>query len=167
VLAVLSALGGLMGIPHASWLEHWLEPVIPGHALSASVNPAMEWVLMGVSVVGAVFGMVLAWRIYSDLKSAEALKARWAGVHRLLENKWYVDELYEAAIIRPIQMLSEILWKVFDVKVIDQAVLGLGRVSAWTGQRVRILQTGSTQVYAFMLLVGLVVTLGYIIYGLV
>ncbi len=166
VLAVLSALGGLIGIPHASWLEHWLEPVLPHHALNASVNPSMEWVLMGLSVAGGVFGMVLAWKIYSDLKYAESLKAKWAPLHKVLENKWYVDEIYEAVFIRPIQKISEFLWKSFDVKVIDQFVLGFGRVSAWTGQRARVLQTGSTQVYAFMLLVGLVITLGYIIYGL-
>jgi NADH-quinone oxidoreductase subunit L len=166
VLAVLSAVGGFMGIPHMSWLEHWLAPVLPHHAINPAVNPNLEWVLMGVSVTGAVFGMVAAWKIYSDLKLAESLKARWSGLHRLLENKWFVDELYELLFVKSIQKFSEFLWKSFDIKVIDQVVLGFGRVSAWTGQRVRVLQTGSTQAYAFLLLLGLVMTLGYIIYGL-
>jgi NADH-quinone oxidoreductase subunit L len=166
VLAVLSAIGGFMGIPHMSWLEHWLSPVLPHHALNPAVNPSLEWILMGVSVAGAIFGMTAAWKIYSDLKTAEALKTRWASVHRLLENKWFVDELYEAVLVRPLQLFSDFLWKSFDIKIIDQVVVGFGRVSAWTGQRVRVLQTGSTQAYAFILLLGLVITLGYIIYGL-
>jgi NADH-quinone oxidoreductase subunit L len=83
-----------------------------------------------------------------------------------LENKWYIDEIYDAIFIRPIKALAEGLWKGFDVAVIDRVVLGFGRVSAWTGQTIRVIQTGSVQVYAFMFLVGFVVSVGYLIYGL-
>jgi NADH:ubiquinone oxidoreductase subunit 5 (subunit L)/multisubunit Na+/H+ antiporter MnhA subunit len=64
-----------------------------------------------------------------------------------------------------LQGLAQVLWKCFDVGVIDRIVLSFGRVSAWTGQTVRLMQTGSIQVYALMLLVGLVATAGYFIYG--
>ena len=88
-------------------------------------------------------------------------------MHKILENKWYVDEIYEAVFVRPIHFLSDSLWKGFDVAVIDRIVVGFGRVSEWTGQAVRVIQTGSVQIYAFMLLLGVVVTVGYLIYGMV
>lgn len=167
VLALLSAIGGFMGIPHMSWLAHWLEPVIPHHSgFRPGVEASMEWVLMGLSVVGAIVGIVAAWKVFSNLKTPEGLKKRHAGVHKLLANKWYVDEIYEAVAVKPIHDFSVFLWKKFDVAVIDRVVLGFGRVSAWTGSQLRVIQSGSLQVYALMLLVGLVITLGYVVYGI-
>jgi NADH-quinone oxidoreductase subunit L len=167
VLAILSACGGLLGLPHASWLTRWLEPVIPAHeTIAEGISPSMEWILMGASVLGAVVGISIAWNLYKNLGRAGELAKRFAGAHKLLENKWYVDELFEGLFVRPIQSLSKALWKGFDVAVIDRIVLGFGRVSVMTGQAVRVVQTGSIQLYAFMLLVGIVVTVGYLIYGL-
>ncbi|MBL7715869.1 MAG: NADH-quinone oxidoreductase subunit L [Bdellovibrionales bacterium] len=167
VLAVLSIIGGFMGIPHASWLAHWLDPVIPhGHA-EPTVAPFWEWVLMGVSVAGAGLGIFGALKLYAQLDVAAELKKRFAFAHRLLENKWFVDELYEMVFVKPIYFLSQGLWKGIDVGVIDRFVVGLGKVSMWTGQTVRVLQTGSIQTYAFVLLLGLIMTLGYFIYGMV
>ncbi len=166
ILALLSAVGGFFGIPHMSWLEHWLEPVIPEHAAAVGVSPSLEWVLMGVSVLGAVIGIAYALNLYSDLKKAEGLKRRFAGIQKVLENKWYVDEIFEAIIVRPIHALSQGLWKGFDVAVLDRIVVGFGKLSERAGQTVRVIQTGSIQVYALMLLIGMVATAGYLVYGL-
>lgn len=167
VLAVLSAIGGFMGIPHMSWLEHWLEPVISGHhALAEGVSPSTEWVLMGVSVLGAVVSILFAFKTYRDLKVPQARKKRFEGLHRFLENKWMVDEFYEWSLIRPIYRLSLACWKFFDVQVIDQAVLSFGRASEASGRVLRMVQSGSVQIYAFLLVLGLVATVGYLIYGL-
>jgi NADH-quinone oxidoreductase subunit L len=166
VLAVLSAIAGLMGIPHRSWLEHWLEPVIPLHDhAEALVNPNMEWVLMAVSVVGAVVGIGFALKTYQDLKRVQENAKSLKLPHQALENKWYIDEIYDALLVRPIQKLSEILWKGFDVAVIDRIVLAFGLISQRVGSTVRLMQTGSIQIYAVMLLIGLVVTAGYLVYG--
>ena len=166
VLALLSAVGGFLGIPHASWIEHWLEPVIPAHEAVVSSGGSLEWILMGASVMGAVLGIWFAFDLYKDLRKATALKQRFEWLHKLLENKWYVDEIFETSIVRPIYALSQGLWRGIDVGVIDRIVLGFGRFSAWTGQTVRVLQTGSIQVYAFMILIGLVATVGYLVYGM-
>jgi len=167
ILGVLSVIGGFIAIPHANWIEHWLSPVIPAHDPATLVAaPGMEWILMAVSVIGAVFGIFLGLKIYSDLRKAEQLKARFAVVYKVLENKWYVDEIYEALIVRPIYWLSVGLWKGFDVAVIDRAVLGFGKASQWSGQILRVAQTGSLQHYALVLLIGLIASAGYLIYGL-
>ena len=121
---------------------------------------------MGVSVLGAVIAISFALKLYADLSRAKALATQFAGIRKAMENKWYVDEIYEAVFIRPIRAFSEFLWKAVDVGVIDRVVLGFGKASEWTGQTVRVIQTGSIQLYAFVLLAGIVVSVGYLIYGM-
>jgi NADH-quinone oxidoreductase subunit L len=90
---------------------------------------------------------------------------QFAAAYRLLLHKYYVDELYDAAIVRPIHAVSrEGLWRGFDVKVIDGAVNGAGALvdaGAWTLRRV---QTGSVRAYAGSILFGVVLILGYYIW---
>jgi NADH-quinone oxidoreductase subunit L len=167
ILAVLSLVGGFMGIPHVSWIEHWLEPVIPAHeGLSMGVSAGMEWVLMALSLAGGVLGIFIGLKLYANLAKVAELQKRFAFLHKLLENKWYVDEIYEVLFVKPIGALSNFSWKAFDVAVIDRVVVGFGRVSAWTGQTARVIQTGSIQVYAMMLLLGILLSVGYLIYGM-
>jgi NADH-quinone oxidoreductase subunit L len=177
VLAILSALGGFMGIPAVisevfgahdiNWLAHWLNPVVPHHVeLNPGTTHAMEWALMGLSVLGALVGIFVAKGLYRDLAKAEALQKKFAGIHKILTDKWYIDELYDAAIVRPLVAFSKFLWRGFDVLVIDGFVNGLGRISAWTGNAARVMQTGSVQTYAIMALLGLLITVGYLVYGL-
>jgi NADH-quinone oxidoreductase subunit L len=114
-----------------------------------------------------VLGIVFAFRLYKNLPKVAELTQRWKPIHELLENKWYVDELYDAVFIRPLKATFNFLWKGFDVNVIDRFVMGFGKASEWTGQTVRVIQTGSIQIYALMLLLGIIVSVGYLIYGMV
>jgi NADH-quinone oxidoreductase subunit L len=87
---------------------------------------------------------------------------RFAPVHRVLLNKYYVDELYDRTIVRPIRLVSENgLWKGVDVRVIDATVNGVGTAVAVGGEMLRRLQTGSIRAYAASLLFGVVLVLGY------
>jgi NADH-quinone oxidoreductase subunit L len=167
VLAILAIVGGFIGIPHMSWLEHWLEPVIPVHEAIFTASETTEIALMILSTIVAAGSILFAWRTYGNMKIAEARKRDHAKLHETLENKWYVDEIYESAFIKPIYELSVKLWKGFDIGVIDRIVVGFGRISMWTGQAARTLQTGSIQVYAIMILFGLVLTLSYLIKGFI
>ena len=114
VLAVLSLFGGLLNLPHvlpgAEWLEHWLEPVMEGAApylIETPLSVRAEWLLMGLATVIAAAGIASAWFL---LKPAELTTAKDApaegGVQRVLLNKYYVDELYDALIVRPTDWLS-------------------------------------------------------------
>ncbi len=173
ILAVLSIVGGFIGIPDSlvhdvNWLEHWLEPVIKPHDLTEfTAGHVTEYALMALSSIGALIFGLFAFKTYSNLKAVELKRQAHAKLHKTLENKWYVDEIYEASIINPIHKFSITLWKSFDVAVIDRIVLGFGKVTQWTGQAARTMQTGSIQTYALMILLGLVVTIGYLIYGMV
>jgi len=90
------------------------------------------------------------------------MATRHPGLHRLLLNKYFVDEAYDAAVVQPIRMGSEqALWRGFDVRVIDGAVNGAGAVVAASAGVLRLLQTGLVRTYAGSMLIGVVVILGY------
>jgi NADH-quinone oxidoreductase subunit L len=122
--------------------------------------------LMAVSIAIALGGIGLAWYFFvRSPGSADAAAAAAAPMHRLLLNKYYVDELYDAAIVRPTVGVSRgLLWKVVDAEVIDGAVNGAGAVVQTGAGWLRRLQTGSVRVYAVSVLLGVVLVLGYYVW---
>jgi NADH-quinone oxidoreductase subunit L len=169
VLGLLSAAGGLLNVPElyhgGAWLHHWLEPVTQASAgllPEAHLSSGTEWALVAVAVAVAVIGMVGAWRL---LKPEDLVPARSApterGFARLLRNKWYVDEIYDALIVRPLVWLStEILWKQVDQRVVDgAAVNGAARGVRALGWANRWLQTGQVGMYVAVFVVGVLLIL--------
>ena len=151
VLAVLSAVGGYIGIPH------FLEPQIPLPPVVESLEH-YEHTLLYVSIAIAFAGVALAVFMYSGPASRPAGIARAAGpVRVLLEGKYFVDELYAAVIVRPLAWVSEhVFLKIGDKMLIDGTLNGLGafaqRSAGWLGRA----QTGSLQFYALLVMVGMV-----------
>jgi NADH-quinone oxidoreductase subunit L len=180
VLAIGSVAAGYIGIPHAlgghNVLHAWLEPafearseagaapeaVAAGEALTAE-ETALELTLMGVSSGIAFLGIGIAAFIWLRRRELAASMARsFAPIHRLLLNKYYVDEIYDATVVQPIHVVSrEGLWRGFDVRVIDGAVNGAATIVAASAAGLRRLQTGSVRAYAGSLFIGVVVVLGY------
>ena len=169
VLGVLSAAGGLLNVPElfhgTAWLHHWLEPVTQaGTALlpATHVSHSTEWILVGIAVAVALTGIIGAWRL---LKRAALVPARQApaerGFARVLRNKWYVDEIYDALIVRPLVWLSrEVLWKRIDQQVVDgAAVNGTARGARALGWANRWLQTGQVGMYVALFVIGVLVIL--------
>jgi NADH-quinone oxidoreductase subunit L len=179
VLAIGSVLAGYIGVPHAlgghNTLGEWLAPSFgapnaAAHAAAAGeaaaggeVDTGTELALMALSSAIAVLGIGLAWFLWIRRRDvAEALSRRFAGVHRLLLNKYYVDELYDAALVQPIKTISrDGLWRGVDVAVIDGAVNGTGTIVSGGAWGLRRLQTGSVRAYAGSLFLGVVLILGY------
>jgi NADH-quinone oxidoreductase subunit L len=124
---------------------------------------ALELTLMGVSSFIAVIGIALAAFLWlRNPRIPDSLAAQFPGLHRLLLNKYYVDEIYDAAIVHPIQRAStEGLWKGVDVKVVDGAVNLAGYLVAGVSAVLRLTQTGSVRSYAASTFVGVVLVLGY------
>ena len=171
VLGGLSAIGGLLNIPKLyggnPWLHHWLEPVTQAAAAGGTLPPThlstgVEWLLVGIAVAVALIGIVGAWRL---LNVEVLVSARVApperGFARVLRNKWYVDEIYDAVIVRPLVWLSrEVLWKRVDQQVIDSgAVNGAARGVRALGWANRWLQTGQVGTYVALFVVGVLVIL--------
>ena len=134
-----------------------------GEGPGAESAHGLELGLMAVSSVTALAGIGLAFFFFLTRKSAaRALAERFSGLHRLLINKYYVDEAYDALIVQPIRIVSEEgLWKIIDVQVIDGAVNGVGDAVSGGGELLRRLQTGSVRAYAASLFFGVVALLGY------
>jgi NADH-quinone oxidoreductase subunit L len=140
----------------------------PSHAADggAAHDPGTERALMLVSIVLAFAGIGLAYYFFvANPGAADAVATSAAGLHRLLLNKYYVDELYDAAVVRPAVGISRsFLWQVVDAGVIDGAVNGAGAVVDAGAGALRKLQTGSVRVYAASLMLGAVLILGYYVW---
>jgi NADH-quinone oxidoreductase subunit L len=167
VLAIGSVVAGYVGLPSAlgggDWFARFLEPSFAPQAHEEAAGSGLELTLMLVSSLVAVAGIGIA--IYFFLKNrlaADRAADRFLGVRNLLLNKYYVDEIYDAAIVQPIRIVSEnALWKVVDVRVIDGAVNGVGETVASLSERLRLVQSGSVRTYAASLFLGVVAILGY------
>jgi NADH-quinone oxidoreductase subunit L len=164
VLGVLAVIGGAINLPtfvgghHA--LETWLEPVTAAGAAFAKVelpHGSTEFLLVGGAILVGAVGLLLGYRATLARKIPAAKEApEDTGIARVLNRKYYVDELYDAAVVRPTVWLSRVvLWKGVDQGAIDgAAVNGSARVSrglGWLGSR---LQTGQVGVYVVLFLVG-------------
>jgi len=169
VLALLTVTGGLLNLPElyhgGAWLHHWLEPVSqPGAALvpEVTLSPGAEWLLVGIAVVTAIVGIVGAWRL---LKPQGLVPARSApeerGLARVLRNKWYVDEIYDALIVRPLVWFSRVvLWQDIDQRIVDAAAVnGAARGARALGWANRWLQTGQVGTYVAVFVVGVLLVL--------
>ena len=163
VLSVLTLVAGAaFGIPseHGTPFERFLTPVLPAHAAAHGGVAGIMLLVMSVIVVAA--GILLAWLMYvATPVRAEALDQPRSLVQRVLLNAWYVDWLYDRAIVRPLFALSEFLARVFDLGVVDGIVNGLGRAVAWGATGLRRLQTGYVVNYALTMLAGAVVFVVY------
>ena len=175
VLAIGSVFAGYVGVPHAlggsNRIEAFLEPSFEAHpgagGLHAEVAPhadaRTELMLMALSSGIALAGIGIAAYFWLRNRPLTARMAeRFAPIHRMLLNKYYVDEIYDRTIVQPIKVLSTgALWKGIDAGLIDGAVNGVGQVVGGTSAVLRRVQTGSVRTYAFGLLAGVVAILGY------
>ncbi len=172
VLALLSIIGGYIGIPHVlgghNYFEEFLEPIFAG-ANSKMMLPlhdsaALELGLMAGSVAIGLLGMFAGWKIYTQkMEVADRTSKKFSGLHKLLWNKYFVDETYDAMIVNPIKQTSDkFLWKIFDVKVIDNTLNYSAKLVEATANIFRRIQTGVVQSYAVVFVAGILVMLGYL-----
>ncbi|MEP7258662.1 MAG: NADH-quinone oxidoreductase subunit L [Flavitalea sp.] len=161
VLAILSVAGGWIGIPelfvpngHA--LEKYLEPIF---AASNKVKEAhhldhsTEWMLMIVSVAGSSAMALLAWARFSRKPELEEA----SGVGKVLANKYYVDELYDRVIVKPINFLGNFFSVRIEKGLIDWIVNGAGRLVQYGSRQLRWIQSGQVGSYVLLMVLGMLV----------
>jgi len=164
VLAVLSAIGGAIGIPESlggsHWLSHWLAPVIQHHG--EAPDHATEYMLMAISVIGVLIAIGVAYAKYIKQNHVPlADEGKRSALANLSYHKFYIDEIYDAVIRKPLDGLSVFFYKVFDKKVVDGIVNGLGWGTSEASKGVRLLQSGNVGFYIFMMVVGIISLLLY------
>ncbi len=175
ILAVLSIFGGYVGIPevfsgeNGNLFHNWLEPVFSNaeRKLDYFNNHTHfeEILLMAISIAVAVISMYLAFVIYTRKRSiAEVVSAKFGSIYKLLWNKYFVDEVYDATVVNPIKVTSEsFLWKIADTRIIDGFVNGTASLINKISGYIRLIQTGVTQFYAIIMMLGIALTLLWII----
>ncbi len=173
VLAVFSIIGGYVGIPHVlgghNYFEEFLEPVFAEAntkmMLPMHDSPMLEVGLMLASVAIGLLGIFAGWKIFTQKPEiADKTAKKFSGVHKLLWNKYFVDETYDAVIVNPIKQTSEkFLWKVFDVKIIDNTLNYSAKFVEATSNIFRRIQTGVVQSYALFFVAGILLIIGFLI----
>jgi NADH-quinone oxidoreductase subunit L len=171
LLGVLSAIGGFIGLP--AWMHlgpnrfhHFLEPSLE-YAYQAEVehfSQVTEMGLAGLSILAGIIGIFVAYRMYiRSPESADIWASRFKGIHTLLFRKYYVDEAYDAVIVKPtVQVSTRGLWKIMDAGFIDGLVNGTGRAIQASASALKGVQNGLIRSYAAWILLGMVAILLYI-----
>ena len=184
ILAVLSFVGGWVGVPAvlggSDHFDHFLDPVFTTYApASGDVHAAtaeesggqqeergMELLMMGISVAAATIGFLGAWYLYykrTDLPARMAAAA--GGLYKLVLDKYRIDELYGAAIIQPIILIStNVLWKGVDTAVIDGAVNESAAGAKDISDGVRHMQSGNIRSYAGWVAFGAAVVIAFMVW---
>ena len=155
ILAVLSAVGGAMGVPEIlgghHWLSHHLSSIIGAeHALHLSHTT--EWILMGTSVAIALLALLIAIGKYSKQADGEPQTA----LGKFLYNKWLVDELYEKTIVQPLNRFAGFLKEVVEKNVIDGVVNGTGKLVQYGARQTRLMQSGLVGYYILFMVLSIV-----------
>jgi NADH-quinone oxidoreductase subunit L len=170
--------GGYIDMPKLlgmlpNYFEHWLEPVFElageyGATYAhhgAHPSHAIEWALMGGSVVIALVGIAIAFSMYvQNTALPKRFTDAFPTLYRAVYNKWYVDELYDYLFVNPCKAFGQFLWKGFDVLVIDGVVNGVASVMMGFSGIFRYMQSGLIHNYAWSMAFGVVVMLGYYVF---
>ncbi len=171
VLAILSVVGGFIGVPEVlgghNWLAHYLAPIFEASNAkmeAGALDHNTEYMLMGVSVLGVIIAITYATYRYIGKAHVPALDNQpKSALANLSYNKFYFDEFYNAIIQKPLDGLSSFFYKIIDKAGIDGLVNGFGTGSQEASKTFRLLQSGNVGFYIFAMVVGII---GVLIYSL-
>ena len=165
ILAILSAIGGFIGLPDVFSANHklkeYLAPVFEDlrtysashteHALSHTMELTLMAIMVGITLI------ILFWasRAFSKKEAMNMDDSAESGIGKVLANKYYVDELYDAIFVKPVQWCSAQIYRFIELDFIDGIVNGVGRVTNWSGRHIRLVQTGNIGFYIFIMVIGI------------
>ncbi len=162
ILAALSILGGLLGLPEfwgaSNWMHHHLAPIIKRPAY-VTLPHETEWVLMGLAVLGALAAIYFTYRLYIKYRALPAAnEEQMKPWERVVYNKYYVDEIYDGLIRKPLDFSARTFYRFFDTELIDGIVNGAGSAVKTIGSSVRFFQNGNIGFYIMSMVLGVVIT---------
>ncbi len=162
ILAILSVVGGWLGIPevfaaNAHSLEHFLAPIFAESAKLSEkhhIAASQEYIMMGVATLAIILVILFAIRKHKHYKMVEDSAG---GLSKLLEQKWYVDELYDAVIVKPLDALAGFFKNIVEKSGIDGMVNGVGKLVGYGSRQLRLLQSGQVGNYILVMVLAIVV----------
>ncbi len=165
VLAILSVIGGFMGLPAVFGTNHlfadYLSNVVSTSKAflpeSHHLSHAVEYMLMGIALTGAIAMILFARSKYISKKQLPENDETLTGLNKIIANKFYVDEIYDTVIVKPITVLSDLFLVLVDKLIIDLIVNATAWIVGATGKTLRLLQTGNTGFYVFAMVIGMIV----------
>jgi NADH-quinone oxidoreductase subunit L len=160
ILATLAAIGGAISLPGNSWLNHYLAPLFVHKSHGEHHLDGQTIMLMVIATVGALIGIGIAYVMYLKKKEIPVADSELQGIHKVLSNKYYLDEIYVATIVKPIYMISSFAKKYVE-KFISKAVIGLGGATYALSIKGKKIQNGNIGVYLFAFIFGMV---GFLVY---
>jgi NADH-quinone oxidoreductase subunit L len=170
ILAVLSVIGGYVGLPRVlgvgNAIDAFLHPVFADTSIAQPLaeGGTTEGILIAISVLAVAVGFVAAYWIYvRNWGMAERMTKSAQWLYDIVYNKYYVDEAYMEAIVKPLRILADVLADVVERRSIDGAVDGLARLVGLAGEGVRRVQTGLVRNYALAMLIGVVAVVAYFV----
>ncbi|MFQ5769380.1 MAG: NADH-quinone oxidoreductase subunit L, partial [bacterium] len=169
ILAFLSIIGGYIGLPHLfNKFDHFLAPVFSHYVISEVTDGShelinLEFSFMAVSTLIAFLGIGFAYLFYvSHPAMSNELALKMKRIYTLLYHKWYVDELYDILIVRPINFVSDVVfWRWLDIKIIDGLINNVAVFMGKCSDLLRRVETGIVQNYALSIVLGVVLLIGY------
>jgi NADH-quinone oxidoreductase subunit L len=160
ILAVLAAIGGAINLPGSFWLNHYLEPILvtKHHAHVLGVH---EFMLMGVALAGAVVGILWAYSKYLKQGFVPKEDEAIVGFNKVIYNKYYVDEIYTALIVRPINAISNFSRETIEPQL-SKLVFSFGLAANALGSQGKKVQNGNIGLYLFMFVLGICALIFYL-----
>lgn len=152
VLGLLATIGGVINLPGSNWLSHYLAPLFKAHEAHALDGTA--YILMGVATAGALIGIGIAYSMYITKKQIPEADENAQGLHKILANKFYLDELYMAVIVQPIYALSA-LCKKYVERFVSKLVVGTASITYSLSLQGKRIQNGNIGVYLFAFILGI------------
>lgn len=169
VLAVLAVLGGAMGIPEvlcgSHWLKHFLAPLMneSPHAEHA-ISHNTELALMAGAALGAIASILFAYFRFVKGGALPVKEGEESGLQKVIYNKYYIDEIYNAVLVKPILAISLLAYEILDLLVVDGLVNLTGRMAFWKGKQLRSLQSGNIGFYLIVMVLSVCAILGYVVW---
>jgi NADH-quinone oxidoreductase subunit L len=162
ILAILSTLGGFLGMPSIftehHLFGHYLEPVLstPAGMLHEEPSHYFEWSMIVISIITLAIIIWAAYNRYVKREHVTSQDSEFKPAFKTLYNKYYVDELYNSIIVRPLYWLSDLFYKIFDVRIVDGTVNAVGKGVNLGSRTLRLVQTGNIGFYVTVMVVGVI-----------
>jgi NADH-quinone oxidoreductase subunit L len=163
-LAILSVVGGLLNLPeylthHSGMLVNWLKPILTIEETKIGISHSTEYILIGVAVAVFVVAFLFTRSKYSIKKHVPS-ESESTGIQGYMENKFYVDELYQTIFVKPLEGLSDLFGNFVETRIISPLSFGINQVLSKIGSWNRYIQDGNIEKYLLFMAIGVVILIG-------
>jgi NADH-quinone oxidoreductase subunit L len=155
ILAILSIIGGFIGIPSALGGNHLLSKYLGTviHQEHHELSHSTEYLLMGISTILILITIFFAASKYKTYRA----EGDASGLGKILHHRWYVDEIYDSIVLAPIRFFSSLMDKLVENKIIDGAVNGIGKLVQYSSRQLRWVQSGQVGAYVLLMVIGMII----------